>query len=66
MSNPIHCPANILKLFEGDEEAKMVARARAIEWLEGLWPTLRAGDVVMVPDPETGLSTPYVKGDAQH
>lgn len=49
------CPEDIVRLFDvdGGEPAKRVARVRAIEWLEAQ--TLGPGDVVFMPNPNTGV-----------
>lgn len=47
------CPENILRLFDFDEKSKRKGRKKAIEWAEKL--TLEKGDIVWMPDAETGV-----------
>lgn len=48
------CPANILALFDGDETSKREGRARAIAWAKTQFPDMQVGDVIFMPDPNTG------------
>lgn len=53
------CPAEIVDRFKGTEFDKHKARAAAIEWLSGL--RIRIGDVVWLPDANTGELLSFTK-----
>lgn len=58
-------PQDVLDLF-AREETKDEGRTRAIEWLQGIAPSLEHGDKVLMPHPSTGELMQYSKGEFIH
>lgn len=50
------CPEHLVRLFDtSNEKQKRRARAAVIKWLEGIRTSMLPGDVVLLPDPNTGV-----------
>lgn len=58
------CPKHITSMFE-DGNAPLAAKKRgrtlALAWCKSIMPSLKPGDVVLMPDPDTGDLEEYTK-----
>lgn len=55
-----HCPEHVLRLFDRNE-TRAEGRRQAVEWMKSISHQVANGDVVMLPDAETGELIAFTK-----